>query len=184
VTLTHLLHTHRTGFHRVLVTQLDVSAPSPYNQDAVCHVALLQRLPREVYVDQYETSVARVTRSRQAGDDAAIVRVFGAYQVERPAPECESSLVAVTVRAERSAMMSGVVRAYAAVPIHARYPAPAQLGESMLLDVDIPVPVAFIRCGGEDALWQQVIQADGDNKVITWKVRALPEIVLCGCDCL
>ena len=182
MTLTHLLHTHRTGFHRLLVTQLDVSAPSPYNQDAVCHVALLQRLPRDVYVDQYEMSIARVTRSRQAGEDAAIVRVFGAYQVERPAPECESSLVAVTVRAERSARQ-GVVSANAAVPIHARYPAPAQPGETKLRDVDIPVPVALIRCGGEDALWQQAIMADGD-KVITWKVRELPEAVPCGSTCL
>jgi hypothetical protein len=33
------------------------------------------------------------------------------------------------------------------------------------------------------ALWQQAIMADGD-KVITWKVRELPEAVPCGSTCL
>ena len=166
----------RTGFHRLLVTHLQVQVPAQQAASAPCQVALLERLTRDVYCDTYE-----VARLHQA---AAAVRVFGDYQVERPAPECQGSVVSMVLAgqaAELNADGRMLVNASAVLPIHARYPGPVEPGQETLLSVVIAPPVVLLRCGtGPGAAWR-VASAMAETQPLVWKVRASAG---CGAGCI
>ena len=167
----------RTGFHRLLVTHLQVQVPAQQGASAPCQVALLERLTRDVYCDEYE-----VARLPQAA--AASVRVFGDYQVERPAPECHGSVVAMVLvgqAVELNADGRMLVNASAVLPIHARYPGPVEPGQATLQSVAIAPPVVLLRCRTDpDAAWR-VASAMPEAQPLVWKVRASAR---CGAGCI
>ena len=111
---------------------------------------------------------------------AAPVRVFGEYQVERPAPECEGSVVAVQLAGQTAFLGADggrvtVVNASAVLPIHARYPGPAQPGEARLRSVGIAPPVVLLRCGSDPAAAWRVASPmpPAETHQLVWKVCVL-----------
>jgi hypothetical protein len=143
--------------------------PPQQPSSALCQVALLERLTRDVYCDKYE--LARLPRA------AASVHVFGDFQVERPAPECKGSVVGMVLTGQAAVLDADghmVVNTSAVLPIHARYPGPAQPGQATLQSVVIAPPVVLLRCGTAPGAAWQVASAmpQTETQPLIWKARA------------
>ena len=101
-------------------------------------------------------------------------RVFGEVNIERPAPECGASMVAVLApaapgRAAGSRQLQA--EAHVAIPVHARYPAPAEPPDTTAQVVLLP-PRVLLRCSG--GAWRvATVAADvAASASVVWQVPA------------
>ena len=96
-------------------------------------------------------------------------RVFGEVNIERPAPECGASTVALLAPA---VFGSRQLHAEVAMPVHARYPAPAEPPDTAARVV-LPPPRVLLRCAG--GAWREATLADdaaAAAAAVVWLVPA------------
>ena len=163
--LTHTLA--GPGFHRVVSVELEASLPSRLFRivsHAKCHAAFVTELDPHLYADRFELDAAA---RRKGPGHAAAVFEDGFVISEKPASECNVSVVAVTAPIELRHFQkppregsgddaaSGAARipvaAHAAYPLHNRYPRPREslaVGEPYV-SVSLRPPRVLVRCGGD-----------------------------------
>ena len=170
-----------------------MAASWPPGVEAVadCTLALLESLPAGAYADAYELAAAE---RRGPGAYAALgrtrgalrrltprvpravppARVFGEVNIERPAPECGASMVAVLApaapgRAPGSRQLQAEV--HVAMPVHARYPAPTRPPNTTARVLLLP-PRVLLRCAG--GAWRVATLADevAASASVVWQVPA------------
>lgn len=152
-----------------------------------CSLLLLQPLPRGAYADAYE--LASGERAGGAGGGTAgdtltlnrgallvsltpllsppgpVTRVFGEFNVERPAPECGPSVVATRLQDDPGRTVRTVT-----TPVHARYPAPGH-DTSRVDTVELRLPLCAVQCGGDGAPWEEATVEGERGARLTWRVR-------------
>ena len=165
--LTHTLA--GPGFHRVVSVELEASLPSRLLRvvsHAKCHAAFVTELDPHLYADRFELDAA----ARRAGPGHAAAVFEDAFVIsEKPASECNSSVVAVTAPiklrhvekplgkdadgkddadADDDAARRIAVSARAEYALHNRYPRPARAGSEPYVSVSLRPPRVLVRCGG------------------------------------
>jgi len=164
--LTHTLA--GLGFHRVVSVELEASLPSRLFRivsHAKCHAAFVTELDPHLYADRFELDAA----ARRAGPGHAAAVFEDAFVIsEKPASECNSSVVAVTAPIElrhvekplgKDAAAAAAaaddddgsriaVSARAEYALHNRYPRPARAGSEPYVSVSLRPPRVLVRCGG------------------------------------
>lgn len=87
--------------------------------------------------------------------------MFGQVDVEKPAPQCTSSVAAA------EALLAPDSSLALALPLHARYPAPCD-SLPLRTRVLLPPPVVWLRCEGESE-WRPA-QAQEQPSQAVWSV--------------
>lgn len=158
--LTHTLA--GPGFHRVVSVELEASLPSRLLRvvsHAKCHAAFVTELDPHLYADRFALDAA----ARRAGPGHAAAVFEDAFVIsEKPASECNSSVVAVTAPIKlrhvekplgndadgKDAARRIAVSARAEYALHNRYPRPARAGSEPYVSVSLRSPRVLVRCGG------------------------------------
>jgi hypothetical protein len=127
---------------------------------------------RSTHIAVRSRALPRITRLA-----APPARVFGAVNVERPAPECAPSVVALLLPANATA--GGRFVAAASLPLHARYPAPAP-PPAPLARVALPPPRVLLRCGGAESTWRAAELAHdvATAPPLVWEARVARALLL------
>ena len=195
--VTLLAHTMAgSGFHRVVSVELEASLPSRLFRvasHAKCHAAFVTELDPHLYADRFELEAA--ARRKGMGHAAAVFE--DAFVIsEKPASECNSSVVAVTAPIELRhfqkppqedagvAAASVSVAARATYALHNRYPRPRggePIGEPYV-SVSLRPPRVLVRCGGNTDHanriprdgWALASVEDSDpaSAALSWRVPA------------
>lgn len=197
--LTHTLA--GSGFHRVVSVELEASLPARLFRVASyakCHAAFVTELDPHLYADRFELDAA--ARRKGPGHAAAVFE--DAFVIsEKPASQCNSSVVAVTAPvkprpfekprfaedddAENAARKISVF-AKTEYALHNRYPRPVQEpSREPYVSVSLPPPRVLVRCGGETHHknsipgdgWVVLASDDHEDedvktKTLTWRVPA------------
>ena len=161
--VTLLAHTMAgSGFHRVVSVELEASLPSRLFRvasHAKCHAAFVTELDPHLYADRFALDAA----ARRAGPGHAAAVFEDAFVIsEKPASECNSSVVAVTAPIKlrhvekplgndadgKDAARRIAVSARAEYALHNRYPRPARAGSEPYVSVSLRPPRVLVRCGG------------------------------------
>lgn len=157
----------------------------PSEEALTCRLAVVLRLPANVYADRYELE-AETARSNARAEADGRARAFDAVVFEdafvigeKAAHECNASVVALIAPGVVTRGPDGDGRTWlhaavnASAPVHARYPAAVDAVDpwtmSAYVNVSVPPPRVLLKCDGPGDESAPGVTAGG-----AWKVVAPP----------